>query len=275
MHAVVGVRRPVQVPVPLVLRVPLLVAVLDDLRVGRVGEDFFEEIDVAGMVYRVEFPRRGVRHDHHASRAHQRLAPVQVEEIPEPQAGHQDRVHDRVDVVGAQVGQPHREHVGLALNPHEVLAIDVLERHPVDRFDLARLDRRQSVRRADATENAPGRPARHHIERRLGADQHQPILRRHLPFPALEKAVGRRERVVVECGLDLEHLHAGRGQQAALAPVARVQLGVLGIHERFRVPHGVHVVVVTQRRVPRQPGGDALVAAVHRNQVDVHVHQQV
>ena len=69
----------------------------------------------------MELPRRGVAHDQHAALAHQRLAPVEVEEVAEPEAHHQDRVHDRVHVVGADVGQPHREDVGLALDRHEVL----------------------------------------------------------------------------------------------------------------------------------------------------------
>ncbi len=39
--------------------------------------------------------------------------------------------------------------------------------------------------------------------------------------------------------------------------------------------HGVRVVVVAQAAVAGQPGGHALVAAVHGDEVDVHVDQQV
>ena len=50
------------------------------------------------------------------------LAPVEVEEVAEAEAGHQDRVEDRVDVVGTDVGQAHGQDVGLALDDHALLA---------------------------------------------------------------------------------------------------------------------------------------------------------
>src|SRR5207253_9639058 len=81
--------------------------------------------------------------------------------------------------------------------------------------------------------------------------------------------------VGVEGGLDLEHLHAGGGQVTAHAPVRGVKLRAVLVHERAAVLHGAHVVVVAQALVRRQTGGHALVAAIHGDQVDVHVDEQV
>ncbi len=47
------------------------------------------------------------------------------------------------------------------------------------------------------------------------------------------------------------------------------------IHERAALAHRVDVVMVTKAAIRREPGGNRLVAAVHRNEVDVHVDQQV
>ena len=55
----------------------------------------------------------------------------------------------------------------------------------------------------------------------------------------------------------------------------RMQFGGRLIHERFRMAHGLRVVVVTKAAVTGQTCRHALVAAVHGHQVDVDVHQQV
>ena len=67
----------------------------------------------------------------------------------------------------------------------------------------------------------------------------------------------------------------GFGDETAHAPVRRVQLGGRLVHERLRVAHGLRVVVVAQAAVAGQAGGDALVTAVHGDQVDVDVDEQV
>ena len=54
VDAVVGVARPVQVAVPLVLGEALLERLLDLDRVGRLGQHLLEEVDVARVVDRVE-----------------------------------------------------------------------------------------------------------------------------------------------------------------------------------------------------------------------------
>ena len=153
VDAVVGVARAVEVPVPLVLGVLLLEAGLDLDRIGGLGEHLLEEVDVARVVHRVELPRRGVAHDQHAALAHERLPAVHVEEVAEPEAHHEDRVHHRVHVVRADVGQPHREDVGLALDRHELLREHVLGGDLVHRLDLAGLHRGDAVGRLPAVED--------------------------------------------------------------------------------------------------------------------------
>ena len=59
VHAVVGVRRPVEVDVPGVLGVRLLELRLDRRRIGRFDEHFLEEVDVARVVQLAEFVGTG------------------------------------------------------------------------------------------------------------------------------------------------------------------------------------------------------------------------
>ena len=60
--------------VPLVLGVGLLEAPLDLDRVGRLAQHLLVEVDVGGVVDRVELARDRVREDHHAALAHERDA---------------------------------------------------------------------------------------------------------------------------------------------------------------------------------------------------------
>ncbi len=107
--------------VPLVLGVLLLPLRRHDGRVGRVGEHFVEEVDVARVMDRMELLVRRVRHDHDAAFLHERLSPVHVEEVAEAHAHHEDRVHDRLGVVRTDERNAHREDVGLALHLDEML----------------------------------------------------------------------------------------------------------------------------------------------------------
>ena len=271
----VGVARAVQVHVPGVGGELLLVLGLDLGRVGGLGQHLLEEVDVAGVVDGVELPRRGVAHDDHSALPHQGLAPVEVEEVAQPQAHHQHGVHDRVDVVGTDVGQPHGEDVGLTLDRHHVLAMDVVEGAGVHGLDLAGLDAGGRVRRADGVEDGPRHAGRGAGQGGRAGHEGGPVPSRPLPLPPLQEAELGGEGVGVQGGLDLEHLDAGGGDVAAHAPVGRVQLRAVLVHERAAVLQGADVVVVAQAAVGGQPGGHALVAPVHGHQVDVHVHHEV
>ena len=62
----------------------------------------------------------------------------------------------------------------------------------------------------------------------------------HSSFWSSERTVV--ERVVVDRRLDLEEVVVL--DDLTLAPVAVVQLGVVAVHERLRLGHRLHVVVV-------------------------------
>ena len=70
-------------------------------------------------------------------------------------------------------------------------------------------------------------------------------------------------------------LQAALAEHLAHAPVARVELALVTVHEAARLLHRAHVVVVAQRAVRGQSGGGRLPAAVHRHEVDVDVDEQV
>ena len=180
VDAVVGVARPVEVDVPRVGGEGLLV--LADLGgVGGLGQHLLEEVDVARVMPGVEGPGRRVAHDHHAALAHQGLAPVEVEEVPEPQTRHQDRVHDRVDVVGADVGQPHGEDVALALHLDQLLRVDVLGGAGVHRLDLSGLHRGHLVGGANGVEDRPRHAGGSGLERLGRRQEGGPVARASTP----------------------------------------------------------------------------------------------
>ena len=131
------------------------------------------------------------------------------------------------------------------------------------------------MRRLDGLEDLPGEARRRLGERGRRRGEHGPVAQRPFPLPLLQELEVRRERVVVERGLDLEDLDPRLRDEPSHAPVGRVQLGRRLVHERLGVAHRLRVVVVPQAPVAGQAGRHALVAAVHRHEVDVHVHQEV
>ncbi len=275
MDAVVGVRGAIQVPVPVILGVLLLPLLRHHVRVAGVGEHLFEEVDVAGVMHRVELVGRRVGENHHAPLAHERLAAVLIEEVAEARAHDEDRVHDRVHVVGADVGDAHGEDVGLALDLDELLVVHVLRRDLVDGLDLAALDAGHLVRRFDAVEDLAGGPCRQPRHRLGGAEIERPILGVPLPLPLRQELERLREHVGVQRGLDLEHLGPVIAHHLAHAPCALVKLGGVLVHERVRRLHRGRVVVMAQRAVAGEADGGRLPAAVHGDEVDVDVDEQV
>ena len=97
-----------------------------------------------------------------------------------------------------------------------------------------------------------------------------------LPLALRQEAAERLgERVGVERGLDLEDLRAVVAHHLAHPPVALVELGAVLVHERMRRLHRLRVVMVAERAVRGEAGGRRLPAAVHGDQVDVDVDEQV
>ena len=271
----IGVGGPVQVAIPVVLGVLLLPLLRHHVRVGGVGQHLFEEVDVARVVHGVELVGGRMREDQHAPFTHERLAPVQVEEVAEPGAHDEDRIHDRVHVVGADVRDSQHEDVGLTLDLDELLVVDVLGRDLVDGLDLAALDAGHLVRSFDAVEDLAGHPWRRLGHRLGGGEVERTVLRIPLPLPLGQEIEGLRERVGVQRGLDLEHLGTVVTHDLAHAPRALVQLGGVLVHERVRRLHRGGVVVVAKRSVAGQAHSGRLPATIHGDEVDVDVDQEV
>src|SRR3954463_12081066 len=107
-----------------------------------------------------ELPRNGVVEDQHAALADDRLADIHVEEVAEPQARGEDRVHHAVDVVGTQIRQAEDADVTLTVDLDELLAMHALERLRVHRLDGTRADAGYVVRRLHRLEQPSTRLAR-------------------------------------------------------------------------------------------------------------------
>ena len=60
--------------------------------------------------------------DQHTSPPYQGFPPIEVKEIAQGGRVDQDRVQNRVDVVGTQVGRPGHQYIRLALHRHRLLA---------------------------------------------------------------------------------------------------------------------------------------------------------
>ena len=163
----------------------------------------------------MELPGNRVIHDDDAARLHERHVPVHVEEVAEPQAVHQDRVHDRVHVVRAEVGESEHEHVGLSPDLDQLLPVQVLEGALVDGLDLAGVDPGELVRGLDPAVELSARSWGRHLVRLAGRHHQTLVVRGPLPLALVQEAEVLRERLCVHRGLDLEDLQALRGDQPA------------------------------------------------------------
>ena len=156
VHAVVGVAGAIQVPVPLVLGVLLLPLLRHGGRVGGVGQHLFEEVDVTGMVHRVEVAVGGVGHDDDAALSHQWLVAIHVEQVAQAHAHDQHRVHDAVGVVWAHIRNAQGQDVGLPLDVDQLLAMDVFQCDLVHGLGLAGLHTGHLVRTFHVVEDLAG-----------------------------------------------------------------------------------------------------------------------
>ena len=100
----------------------------------------------------VELVAAGVDEDERPALPDERLAPVKVEEIPGPHDLHQQRVQDRVHVVGGDVGDAAEQDVALALDRDRVLLEGAGEGPVVDRLGAAGVAADQLERAGDGVE---------------------------------------------------------------------------------------------------------------------------
>ncbi len=125
------------------------------------------------------------------------------------------------------------EDVRLALHRDELLAVDVGGGELVHGLDLAGVHPGHAHRGAPAVEDRALRLRGHALQALGHAEEARTVLGVPLPLALLQHAHGTlgAEHVVVDRGLDLEHLDAGVAEHLALTPVAGVELGLLLVHE--------------------------------------------
>ena len=147
MHSVVGVPVPVHLDVLRVVSELGLVLLLKDEGVGCLRQNPMEELDVRRMMPRVEIVVERVRQDQHSIFLDHRHAAIHVVEIAERQHLYQERVENRVDVVGRDERDAVNHCVRLTFQRNAVLLIAIGQRLLVCRQGRARVDGDHLIRR--------------------------------------------------------------------------------------------------------------------------------
>ena len=145
------------------------------------------------------------------------------------------------------------------------------------RLDLTGVDAGELVRGLDPAEELPAHPGRRHGVP-LARSHHQAlVVGGPLPFALVQEPEVLREGLGVHGGLDLEHLRALGGDQAAhpRRGVGDRAVSRPRVHVGTRVHHRLDVVMVLEGAIASQTDRDRLVAAVHRHEVHVDVDEQV
>ena len=101
---------------------------------------------------------------------------------------HKDRVHHRVHVVRADVGETEHDDVRLAVHLDQLLAMEVLEGSLVDRLRLAGIDPGHAVGRLDPAEDLSSDPRRGHLVGLPGGHHQGLVGRGPLPLALVQEA---------------------------------------------------------------------------------------
>src|SRR5205085_10770837 len=101
-------------------------------RVGGFTQTPMEKFDVARMMLGVELVAQRMTDDHRSAWLYQRLVAEHVEQITQSGALDQHRIHDRIDIVGTDVGHAHDQDVRLSLDWHRILLKHTRERLTMD-----------------------------------------------------------------------------------------------------------------------------------------------
>ena len=270
----VGVAGPVQVHVGRVLGELALVLLLQHLRVAGLGQEPVEELDVARVKHRVEAVRAGVGDDQRPALLDERLAPVEVEEVPPGHELHQERVQDRVDVVRRDERDPVDEHVGLEVHVHQVLGPAGLQDPGVGGLGPAGVHRDDVVGGRHGLEDLPLGGGGQALEHGPHPLQLEPVGVGVAVLPLHEEVELAVEHPVVDGGLDVEDVQVAVDDLAD-AIHRPVHLGALRVDVRVAVGDVPGRVVRLHALVVGEAGPDRLVAAVHGDEVQVHVDDQV
>ena len=130
----------------------LLVLLPKRERVVRLGQQAVEELDITRVERRIEVVVARVAENEHAAFAYERLAAIEVEEVPRPHHLDEKRVQDRVHVVGRDVGNTDDQNVALPFHFDRVLVEATLESLVVYRIRSPGVARDHLERRRDVVE---------------------------------------------------------------------------------------------------------------------------
>ena len=159
----------------------------------------------------------------------------------------------------------------------EVLAEDVLERSLVHGLDLAGVHRGHAVGRLPRLEDLAAGLRRHAVEPVFMPEERGPVAGRPLPLPLLEhrhRAV--RPNVSLLSVVSIWKIFTPASRRTS--PMRQFEWCSSEWCRSMNdsaVLHRLDVVVVAQAAVAGQAGGGRLPAAVHGDEVDVHVDEQV
>jgi hypothetical protein len=133
---------------------------------------------------------------------------------------------------------------------------------------------RHAIRRSLAHPKAAAHLVRHHIQARAAGLEADPILRAPGALVFLQTTEHAGKRVGVQRGLDVKALDV-LANELAHAFAGALQHRRRRVHVALAVHERVDVVVITNRAISRQSRIDRLVPAVHRDEVDVGIDQQM
>ena len=233
-----------------------------------------EELHVRRVVLLVEAVGARVGDDHRPPLLHERRVAVAVEQVPLGHHLHEQRVQERVHVVRADVRDAGDQDVRLPVDRDDVLLVAARERVGVDRFGLTGEDARDAVGGGDAVEDRLARALREGVERELEPLQRRLLVAGEIVLVLVEELERAIEHAVVDRGLDGEDVQR-LVRDATHAIHARRQLARLRVHVAVAAPHRVRLVVEAEALVPAEPHGHRLVPAVHGDEVQVHVDEQI
>ena len=180
---------------------------------------------------------------------------------------------------GQTYGSPNTMMSDLAVDLDELLLVQLRERPLVHGLDLAGVDAGHAVRRLDPPVQIWWRIARRrHVVRLLRGEVRRPARTSdHSHSRLFMKPNGSGNVSLLSVVSIWKIFSAARGQQSPIRVARVVDRAVARprVHVRLRVQHRVDVVVVLHAAVAREADRHGLVAAVHRDEVDVHVDDQV
>jgi hypothetical protein len=187
---------------------------------------------------------------------------------------HKQRIQGRVNVVRRDVRDARDHDVALAFNRNFVLTIVELENSFVHRLRSSGETSDQLILRRDRVQKFSTRGTRKIRERPLHCFPFHAIAEREVVLVSSQDVVALGKHLVVERGLDVKYL-AVLIDEMSEADDFVIQLRRRRIHIRMRIADRLRFVMSAQRFIIAQTDCDRLVTAVHRDEIDVEIDEQI